>query len=123
MISATKKDILEALRTEPLGFGGWTCLYEPGKCMHCAVGALLSRLTGYVSGSTALRLTDYAASGVPREGNWLSALSCEWERMGGSERGNAYPLVYRKATEEERERIISWATKHIPGDYEVEIPV
>lgn len=75
----TKKKVIEAILTEPLGSGHFFLNFrDDGKCKVCAVGAILrATKKDHFDSNNAFEATNGTAN--YEKNNFLSILSCEFE--------------------------------------------
>jgi len=119
-----KEDLVEALATEPLGFGTWVkvSMYEDSrlpiseyKCKVCAVGSTFRSF----SSKTKLRVEDdiiHQIKGKPSPTawdealpeNWITAISYVWESIDIKNRSISI--------KEARTIMIDWVEANVPED-------
>lgn len=125
-----RREILKALRSEPLAYGDWA----DGKssngppCEVCAVGAVVRQALRNGADPTVNQIVDVcflwitdawnAVQGDPlvllKQQQYWTALSCFFE--AGLRPGNRPP---KKVTQKDREKLCDFVKKHFPKEIEV----
>lgn len=132
-ITITKKDMIEAMKTEPLAPGVWVSMAGTKDCRVCAVGGIL-RAAGVDEGVISLRANDLTPfqqvsydeddyDGMEDEfgvddlieqhlenKNYMAAMSVEYESIA-----QEYGL------ERTRKLMITWIEGNIPDNIKIEV--